>query len=210
MQHGIVEQYPGGKNLVRTFVCIEIPRSIQNRIDELRKTFQTIGADVSWVRASNIHLTLKFLGDVPHSRIEAIRSGVSRACHDVEPFELTVSGIGGFPSLRNARVLWIGLPQLPDSLRQMQKNIEDHLRQEGFPGDPRPFSSHLTVARVRSPRNLLPLTEAFSRQGFVPETFQARQVIIMQSQLNPGGSVYTALAVISLSGLKAGIPQREG
>ena len=209
MQHGIVEQYPGGKDLVRTFICIEIPQSIKNRLDDLRQTFQPIGADVSWVRASNIHLTLKFLGDVPHSRIEAIRSGVSKACHEVEPFELTVSGTGGFPSLRNARVLWIGLPQLPDSLRQMQKNIEDYLMQAGFPGDSRPFSLHLTVARVRSPRNLLPLTDAFSRQGFAPETFQARQVIIMQSRLNPGGSVYTPLAIIPLSGIKAGTPERE-
>lgn len=185
--------------LIRTFICFEIPPSIQDRIDALQKKLRSVGADISWVKASNIHLTLKFLGDVPQPRLAAVHSAVSRTCQHFGPMTLTVGGTGGFPSLRNPRVLWVGLPQLPESLRLLQKGIEDELEHEGFCREPRSFSPHLTVARVRSPHKTGLLVEALTREGFTPESFLAQQVIVMRSQLNPGALVYTPLAVVPLA-----------
>jgi 2'-5' RNA ligase len=188
------------KQEIRTFICIAIPPSIRDRIDALQKKLRSVGADVSWVKTSNIHLTLKFLGDVPQPGLVAVYSAVTKICQHFGPITLTVGESGGFPSLRNPRVLWVGLPQLPESLRLLQTRLEEELEREGFPRENRPFSPHLTVARIRSSHNTGPLVEALMREGFAPESFQAQQVIVMRSQLNPGASVYTPLAVIPLAG----------
>src|SRR5688572_12320178 len=91
-------------NLIRTFICIEIPASIKERIEGLQKALGEIGAQVSWTRPSSIHLTLKFLGDVEVSRIGRVAKSVERAASSISPFEVEVSGAGCFPSPRNPRV----------------------------------------------------------------------------------------------------------
>ena len=192
-------QERGEKDQVRSFICIEIPRSIQSRLDELQQKLRTIGADVGWVKTSNIHLTLKFLGDVAQSRIAAVRSAIAKACEGQGPIELVVAGTGAFPSLRNPRVLWVGLPAIPETLQQLQKTIEDQLEHEEFPRETKPFSPHLTLGRIRSARKTAPLTDALTREGFASIGFVANRITLMRSQLSPGGSIYTPLAEIPLA-----------
>jgi 2'-5' RNA ligase len=141
---------------------------------------------------------LKFLGDVTRSRIERVTRAVERAASSITPFEIEVGGAGCFPSPRSPRVLWIGLAGLPDSLRQLHARIEDELYGEGFPREAKRFSPHLTIARVRTPKNANRIAEELLATGFESEMFQAREVIVMRSELNPSGSAYTPQAVILL------------
>jgi 2'-5' RNA ligase len=183
---------------VRTFICIEIPETIKRRIEKLQATIKTVGAQVSWTRAPNIHLTLKFLCDVPDSRVEDVGAAVRRAAGGVAGFEIEVGGAGCFPNARNPRVLWVGLTSVPDALRRLQLAIEDELEAEGFPREQKRFSPHLTIGRVRSAERAGRAAERLVAEGFGAESFPAREVIVMRSDLRPTGSIYTPQAIIKL------------
>jgi 2'-5' RNA ligase len=183
---------------IRTFVCIEIPETIKERIAELQRHLRQMDSRVSWTKPSNIHLTLKFLGDVPPSRIESVRQATERSVISIAPFEIEIGGAGCFPSPRSPRVLWVGLITLPDSLNRVHKRLEEELFREGFPRELKRFSPHLTLGRVRDPRNSALLAEELEARGFEGEKFEAREIIVMRSELKPTGSVYTQQATIRL------------
>jgi 2'-5' RNA ligase len=187
------------KDTVRTFICIEIPDSIKGRIDQLQNTLKAIDAQVSWTKPSNIHLTLKFLGAVEAARIPRVAKAVERAAAGINQFEIEVSGTGCFPSPRSPRVLWIGFSELPEPLQQLYANLEDELAREGFDREKRKFSPHLTIGRLRGPKNAARLPEALIETGFQAETFKANEVIVMRSDLNPSGSIYTPQAITKLA-----------
>lgn len=183
---------------LRSFICIEIPESIKERIGRLQDTLRAIDAQVSWTKPSNIHLTLKFLGNVEASRIARISQSLERAAHGMNSLEIDVSGAGCFPSARNPRVLWIGFSDVPEPLRELYSNIEAELARQGFDREKRKFSPHLTIGRVREPHNSAQLAEALIAGGFESEVFRATKVILMRSDLKPTGAVYTPQAVIPL------------
>jgi 2'-5' RNA ligase len=183
---------------VRTFICIEIPESIKERIRRLQDTLRRIEAQISWTKPQSIHLTLKFLGGVRASRIERVSNAVGRAARGISPFEIEIGGAGCFPSARSPKALWVGVSNVPDPLQQLYSNIEDELAQDGFPREKRKFSPHLTIGRVRAPHNASRVAEELVSSGFRSETFRATEVIVMRSDLNPSGSIYTRQAVIHL------------
>jgi RNA 2',3'-cyclic 3'-phosphodiesterase len=183
---------------IRSFICIEVPGSIRQRLEELQICLRRVGGEVSWVKVSNIHLTLKFLGDITSSSVEVIRKAVIHASTDLNPFEIRVSGTGCFPSARNPRVLWVGLTDVSRQLNLLHSEIDRQLAQNGFPSDHRQFSPHLTLGRFRTARNSQPVVEALLREGFEPKSFLADRVILMRSQLNAGGTIYTPLAQVGL------------
>ena len=181
---------------IRTFICIEVPETIKNRIERLQHELRKTQAQVSWTRAANIHLTIKFLGDIEAGQVNAVRVAVERATTGINGFEIEVNGAGCFPSIKNPRVLWVGLDQIPDELRKLQRNVEDELAREGFEREPKKFSPHLTIARIRSPHSAQSLAEKLIATGFEPETFRASEVIVMRSDLKPSGPIYTPQAII--------------
>jgi RNA 2',3'-cyclic 3'-phosphodiesterase len=186
------------KDIVRTFICIEIPESIKGRIDHLQEALKAIDAQVSWTRPANIHLTLKFLGGVEATRIQRVAKAVERSAAGINRFEIKVTGAGCFPSSRSPRVLWIGFTEVPNTLSRLYSNLEDELAREGFAREKRKFSPHLTIARLRGPKNAAGLAEALIESGFKAETFKATEVIVMRSDLKPTGSIYTPQATINL------------
>ncbi len=185
-------------DLIRTFICIEISDEVRNRIDAFQDQLRRIGADVSWTRAANIHLTLKFLGNVPKSKMGAVCAAVQEAVHSLRGFSVEVKETGCFPSLRNPRVIWVGVNSPLDALQRLHTEIETSMEPVGFPKEARPFSPHLTLGRLKSQRNARRLTSALMERGFVAVTFQATQVVVMQSNLHPTGAAYSSLAVIPL------------
>ncbi|HXG66525.1 MAG TPA: RNA 2',3'-cyclic phosphodiesterase [Blastocatellia bacterium] len=183
---------------MRTFICIEIPKAITERIEALQRELRQAGAQVSWTKSTNIHLTLKFLGEVSPSRIAGVQEAVARAATVTGPFDIEVSGSGCFPSARNPRVLWVGLREVPQELKRLQAAIENELAGEGFPREEKKFTPHLTVGRIRSPKNASRVAEELIAKGFPSETFRAHEVILMRSELHPAGSIYTPQAVVPL------------
>jgi 2'-5' RNA ligase len=188
----------GGEGLIRTFVCIEVPRAIKGRVEDLQRALRANDAQVSWVKPSNIHLTIKFLGGVPQSKVAGVCEAVGRAAAVSGEFDIEVGGAGCFPSARSPRVLWVGLGNMPEGLRQLHSNIESELAREGFPREQKRFSPHLTIGRVRGPQNAARTADDLIGRGFEPETFRATEVIVMRSDLNPSGSTYTPQATIRL------------
>jgi 2'-5' RNA ligase len=192
----MIQEKKTSSALIRSFICIEVPALVGHRLEELQSRLRRTGGDVSWVKVSNIHLTLKFLGDIKPSRVETVRKAVTNTCTGVNPFEIKVGGTGRFPSSRNPRVPWVGVEDESQQLRLLHSEIDRQLAQIGFAADDRPFSPHLTLGRFRTARNSQSVVEALLREGFEPENFLADRVIIMRSQLNAGGSIYTPLAEV--------------
>ena len=186
-------------DVIRTFICIEIPQSIKERINRLQEILRQIDAQISWTKPSNIHLTLKFLGGVEASRIERVKKALERAANGISPFEVEVGGAGCFPSARSPRVLWVGISNVPELMQHLYSNIEDELAREGFAREKRKFSPHLTIGRIRAPHNSARVAEALIAGGFESEAFIATEVILMRSDLKPTGSIYTPQVVLRLS-----------
>jgi 2'-5' RNA ligase len=196
-KHTARDNEPTG--VIRTFICIEIPQSIKDRINRLQEILRQIDAQISWTKPSNIHLTLKFLGGIEASRIERVKKALERAASGIGPFEVEVSGSGCFPSARSPRVLWVGFSNVPERLQHLYSNIEDELARGGFEREKRKFSPHLTIGRMRTPHNAARVAEALIASGFESEAFIATEVILMRSDLKPTGSIYTPQAVLGLS-----------
>ena len=183
-------------NLVRAFICLDIPEAIKERLAALQNILRAGGASASWVRPANIHLTLKFLGDVPAANLPQITAAVTRAAGSCRRFSVTVEGVGCFPSARNPKVLWVGIESGSAALQILHQALEGELASAGFPREAKRFSPHLTLARIRNPHYARSLAEELIREGFAAETFTASEVLVMRSELTPRGSVYTPLGVI--------------
>lgn len=183
--------------LLRTFIALDIPTNIQKAIqqnaDDLRKA---IGDLVRWVPIKNIHLTLKFLGDVSAADVDILTRMLHAEADSCPAFEFSVGGLGSFPSPKRTRVLWVGI-QAPAELEALQRGIESACARLGFESDPRPFSPHLTIGRVRDTASAADLQRI--RQTLEETTIDSLgiarvdSVHLYKSDLKPGGSVYTKL-----------------
>lgn len=183
---------------IRTFVCIELPPALQQRLEELQRQLQPLGGGISWSQSLGIHLTLKFLGDVEAGRIAAIGEAVAAAVQGFAAFTITVAGTGGFPNLSRPRVLWVGIQEKSGQLMNLQLRIEQELAALGFPREERRFSPHLTLGRVKDPEAAQAVARALQQHGFAPESFTPSGVMVMRSDLKSTGAVYTPLRSIEL------------
>jgi len=183
---------------LRTFIAVDIPPSIQQAIqqnvDHLRKY---IGNSVRWVPVQNIHLTLKFLGDVSPANVDVLTQMLRAEADACLSFEFSVSGLGSFPNFKRARVLWVGI-QAPAELEALQHGIESATTRLGYESDPRPFSPHLTIGRVRdiaTASDLQKVRKALEETKVDSlGTARVDSVHLYKSDLRPNGSVYTKLS----------------
>ncbi len=184
---------------VRTFVCLQLPAFARDRLASTRQRLRESGAPVSWVKPHNIHLTLKFLGSVPAERLQDVVGAVQRSAVPAPPIPLELAVLGCFPDKRAPRVVWVGLKQVPQELRNLQKRIERELVAIGFPAESRPFSPHFTLGRVRSSQNIGELVAAMRAERLEPLLFEAGEVVVMASRLHASGALYTPIARIPWS-----------
>jgi 2'-5' RNA ligase len=154
---------------------------------------------VSWVAPENFHVTVKFLGHVDDARVQRVIEALHTAARGHAPFDLEVRGLGAFPSTTRARVLWAGLTCGTAALGTLAASVEDALAPLGFAREDRPFSPHITLARVREPRRAPELAEALSvASGRRFGRVAVPEIALMRSDLSPRGARYTTLASISL------------
>jgi 2'-5' RNA ligase len=188
---------------IRSFVAIELSDEAKKGLARLRRELERDEHRfVKWVDPGGIHLTLKFLGNIPSKQVTEITEATKKVAQGVSPFHLEISGLGAFPSLKQPRVVWVGVGGELDKLSTLQQNIDSALAALGFAGEERPFVPHLTVARVREGASA-------SERGRFGElvasaTFGGRYPVevgavrLMRSQLTPAGAVYTCLSVAAL------------
>ncbi len=188
---------------IRSFVAIELPEDAKRGLAGLRAALQR-GEHrfVKWVNLDGIHLTLKFLGNIPAGRVQEVTGAVEEAARDVPPFRLEITGTGVFPSLRQVRVFWVGIGGEVDELLKLQQSIDSALAALGFAREERPFVPHLTLARIRqgaSPTERRSFGELVETCIFEEKYgIDVGAVSLMKSQLTPTGAVYTRLSLAEL------------
>lgn len=185
-------------SMVRAFVAVELPRDIRERLQDLSGRLQEklSGLPLRWLPIDNIHLTLKFLGDISQTNVEVIAGILQAEVQSLSKFEIGVGGLGAFPSMQRPRVIWVGV-QAPEDFVQLQQRIESECGRLGYPTDRRPFSPHLTLARVKRRARHPELkaigkalrTEEFDHLGMI----QADEVTLFRSELKASGAVYSKL-----------------
>jgi len=179
---------------MRSFIAIPLPPAIIERIEKAHKELRALHADVKWVRPQSIHLTLKFLGNIEESQIDAIAEKIQHAAAVYQPWSLPVRNLGAFPSFGNPRVVWVGIEDASGQTIALQQQLEQELSVLGFPQEKRKFSPHLTLGRVRSPRGKKDLVQYLLEErekafGTIP----VDRVVLFKSELRPSGAIYTAL-----------------
>jgi len=184
---------------MRTFIAIELPSQFTSQIDQLQQALRQTKADVSWVKPQNVHITLKFLGEVNEEKIEEVYRATEKSVAGVTNFQVSLKGLGGFPNMKRPRVIWVGLEKGKEVLAQLGPKVEEGFSKIGFPKENRPFTPHLTIGRVKSPKNLELLASEIGKTSFKTEEFVVKEVVVMKSTLHPAGSIYTPLKKVLLS-----------
>ena len=179
---------------IRSFIAIELPESVKSLLDNLQQELKALRLKARWVRPQNIHLTLKFLGNIDPAGIEDIGAAMADAVGSCAPFTLIVGGIGFFPGIKRPRVIWVGLGGAQAELLDLQRRLEDRLATVGFPKEKRSFNAHLTLGRIRpavDPKILGRAIQDYSDLGNLK--FCADRIILFKSDLKPSGAVYSHL-----------------
>ncbi|MFZ1985490.1 MAG: RNA 2',3'-cyclic phosphodiesterase [Desulfatitalea sp.] len=184
---------------MRAFIAFELPPEITRLAADLQAHLKRQGLKLRWVRPGNIHLTLRFLGEIPSAQTAAVAQAMRTAAQGGAPAQLSVQGMGVFPGLRKPRVVWIGLGGQTDGLGQTAVRLEAELALLGLPREERPFKAHLTLARIQTPVEARLLQGAIEVCGaFAPQPFLAAEMVLFQSDLRPQGPIYTSLARATL------------
>jgi len=184
--------------MIRCFLAIDLPESLRPGLALVQGELKKAQADVRWVPPGNIHITLKFFGNVTDAEVPAIINAAREVAAGQAPLTLKVTGAGAFPSVRSPRVVWLGLGGDLLPLTHFFHRLEKALAQLDYPPEGRAFNPHLTLGRVRSPEGRAQLSRALEKLVVDWPPFPVREIILYQSVLSPKGSTYTPLEVIKL------------
>jgi 2'-5' RNA ligase len=183
---------------MRCFIAIDIPREIKGMIGEVIDKLKGKSQGIRWVPASNIHITLKFLGSVEEEMVSEIEMRLSAICANYRPFTATVRGAGAFPRLKYPNVLWVGM-DVPGELADLYQDIDRAMAELGFEREDRKFSPHLTIARVKDRRDSAPVVQELSTfKDTIFGTINIDEILLMRSDLKPTGAEYSKIAGFKL------------
>ena len=183
--------------MIRAFIAATLAPAVVEEIAKVRTTLQEAKGDIRWTRIEGVHLTLKFLGDLARTQVEPILATLTETLRERPPLLLLAQGLGGFPTLKRPRVVWVGIKG--EGLSELSETIETALVPLDFPPEERPFTPHLTLGRVRSLRGweqVLAVVKAYEHVRFGESMVSA--VTLYQSELRPEGAVYRPLGIVSL------------
>lgn len=193
------------EEMVRSFISIPVSKAGIEVLERVVKRLGTeIGGQVRWVRPRGIHLTLKFMGDIPASTVERVLEALPEVAAAFRPFEISVSGLGVFPNSRRPRVLWAGLDGDLTTLLALQIAVDQAVEKLGLPKEDRPFSPHLTLGRARRDTN----EEQSRKIGYllsntvlqaVP-SWPVERVDLMRTELDPTGSRHYLVGSAAIGG----------
>ena len=169
----------------RLFVALPLPGAVRRQLEGVRDASE----GVAWIASANLHLTMRFLGEVPDDRMSSLEATLARV--RVEPFILPVEGAGVFPPRRPPRALWVGTGRSHPRLFQLRQRIDDALLTTGLAVDMRSFHAHITVGRLQGSDSSVAWEWLEAHEGFVAAPFRVDGFGLYRSERAPGGSVYS-------------------
>jgi len=182
---------------MRTFIAIELPHEIKDSLARLQAQLKTAGADVKWVESKNIHLTLKFLGEVDEKKLLKLQQVLEEIVRSKTCFTIRLAALGAFPRMSSPRVIWVGIDKGEKETQEIAKDLEDALWKLGIPKEDRPFSSHITIGRTRSglhagdlAAQINNLSTSVSQE---PQEYPVKTIMLFKSTLTPQGPLYEIL-----------------
>ncbi len=191
---------------MRLFVALELPPAARLAAAQVLDQLRQAGTDVKWVKPQNLHVTLKFLGQVEPRLLKEVGEQTKRVCAACPALELGLLGCGAFPSPQRPTVVWLGLSGQTEALAGLAGNLEKAMEPLGFAPEARPFQPHLTLGRLRRGHSVdksgdsRGLTrEIMALAAWQGPDFAARRVSLMESTLTPTGPIYRPLKEITLT-----------
>ncbi len=184
---------------MRCFIAIELPEAVKSTLSGIEEDLKKSKADVRWVKPDNIHLTLKFFGNIEEKKTEKIIEIMENICNQYAPFTIEIKGMGTFPNIKSPRVLWVGI-EGNDTLKTLQEEIENKMESIGFEREDRAFTAHLTLGRFRTSiekEGLLKAVKLHEKDTFVG-SINVQSLSLIRSDLHPEGARYTKIIDISL------------
>lgn len=193
------------KTMTRTFIALEMNESLQRHLGEVIRQVAQVLPDVRWVDPRGIHLTLAFLGELDDAQLQAAMLAAENAAKQCQSFSFSLNRLGIFGSPRSPRVIWMGIDEPSGGLNRLHSILNQELAQRGFAIDTRPFSPHLTLARIKIPlraqeQQRLQQLLASKQQGIIStEQYPVQHIEVIKSELSRNGAHYTVLKACSLS-----------
>src|SRR6266849_4275569 len=187
---------------MRLFVALAIPAAVREKLAELLGSLRTVSPQTRWVRPENLHVTLKFIGEIPETKLDAIQSALAAVRSD-QPVAIDFRGLGFFPNEKHPRVFWAGIEASPN-LKTVAADIDKATETVGIPREQRAFSPHLTLARFEPPR--LPDKLRAAIQEHAARDFgclRTNQFHLIESKLKPSGAEYTTVESFSFAAAEA-------
>ena len=185
------------KDMVRLFVALVFPAEIKTVLSDLIADLRPRGQGIKWVEPKNIHLTLKFIGEIPEKKVEPIIDALDEVLAGRKKFQGRIVGCGGFPNLRQPRVLWVGLEGGEPAV-ELAKEINHKLIPIGVKSEKKRLSPHLTLGRIKRPSDLSELTSYMESLNFDGGSVILDTVALVKSTLTPGGPIYENVKIFDL------------
>jgi 2'-5' RNA ligase len=184
---------------IRTFIALKLPENIILFLQSVQQKLMSYGLKVRWVRPENIHLTIKFLGDIYKTDLNDVSATLTESAGIHGPFSFRIKGLGVFPGIRRPRVIWAGIAGETERIAAFQRHLDQSLSNLGYPRESRPFQGHLTLGRFKGESHSGKLVDALNTQSdFESETVTVDRVTLFKSDLKPSGAVYSELGTVSL------------
>lgn len=187
---------------IRSFIAIELPNRLRLKLDQLEAQLKSSQQPwVKWVNPDSIHLTLKFLGNIASDRTGEITRAMEEAAQGIPPFHLEVKDLGVFPNLKRVQVAWVGISGEVDKLGEFQQRLESNLECLGFAPESRPFTPHLTLARLRNQASLderQRFGQLIAGSRFEAGAIEVDAINLMRSQLTREGAIYSRISSVRL------------
>jgi 2'-5' RNA ligase len=187
--------------MIRSFISVPLDAALMAALEKLQRELRA-GTAVRWTKPAQIHVTLKFLGDVPEDNIPALEAALRTACAGAKPFEVSLEGLGCFPNERRPSVIWVGVGKGIEPLQALQARIEAETQELTGHQEEREFKPHLTIGRVKSPNagELQRIGQAVqSAQVGTLGAWTVSSVHLMKSELGPAGATHSELASVALA-----------
>ena len=187
-------------NTIRTFIAIPLDPHIRQTIAQAQNHLKELDCNIKWVNPENIHLTLKFLGEVKLKKIDAVKQSLEDLLGSVKPLPIELTQLGAFPNVKRPRIIWVGLNDDTKAISQLVSALEETLEKIGFKKEGRPFSPHITIGRIQSLKNLNLLSPEISGYSLPPDLRQTiSHITLYKSTLTSDGPIYDALKISHFS-----------